>query len=254
MRRELSIVVPAYNEETRLESTVTDILAEADRELDDFEIIIVNDGSDDATGAIADRLARRHSTVTVVHQPVNRGVGAAYYAGLSRSRYAYLTLIPGDRAFHRSGVRALFASVGSAELVVSYRCNMSVRPPLRRFLSVCCTTAMRLLTGWAIRDAHSLYVFPTERARVIPVNNGYGYHIEALSTLLQTCASCMQVPVRLNPKPDANSGVMKPRVIAGLVWTMVRMYLRRLTNVLGIAHRRRSRHGIDWPLGVRRAA
>jgi len=227
MKRALSIIVPAYNEEARLAATVGDVLAEAADLLDAFEVLIVNDGSGDGTGAVADRLAARHPQVTVLHQPCNRGVGAAYHEGLRRARHPYLTLIPGDRAFHRSGVRALFAAVGTAELVVSYRANMEARTPLRRFLSVCCTRSMRLLTGRPIRDAHSMYVFPTERARLIPVHDGYGYHIQALSALLRSCESYVEVPVRLNPRPDASSGVMRPRVIAALVWTMGRLYLRR---------------------------
>jgi glycosyltransferase involved in cell wall biosynthesis len=238
MARQLSIIVPAYNEEARLEHTVSDIVAEAVRELTDFEVLIINDGSTDNTGAVADRLARAHPCVTVISQPRNRGVGAAYYAGLSRCRYPHLTLIPGDHAFHRDGVRAVFAVVGSAELVVSYRANMRARPFLRRMLSVCCTSAMRLLTGCPIHDAHSMYVFPTEKARRILVNPGYGYHIEALSTLLQTCGSYVEVPVRLNPKTDASSGVMKPRVIAGLIATMARMYMRRIASRFGFAGKR----------------
>jgi glycosyltransferase involved in cell wall biosynthesis len=227
MSRQLTIVVPAYNEEAKLGITVGEILAEAKRELDAFEVLIVNDGSRDGTGAVADRLAASHPRVSVLHQLANRGVGAAYQAGLARARYPYLALIPGDNAFHHTGVRTLFSAVGKADLVISYRANMVARTPLRRLLSVCCTTAMRWLTGCPIRDAHSLYVFPVERARRIPVNAGYGYHIEALSTLLQTCGSYVEVPVQLNPKPDASSGVMRPRVLATLIGTMGRLYLRR---------------------------
>jgi glycosyltransferase involved in cell wall biosynthesis len=235
--RRLTVVVPAYNEEQKLAKTVREILEAANRELDDFEVIVVNDGSTDATGAVANSLAREHPQVSVAHQPANRGVGAAYYLGLTRARYPALTVIPGDNAFHFSGVEALFRSVGSAELVVSYRDNMQARTPLRRFLSVCCTATMRWLTGRPIRDAHSMFVFPVEQARQIPVNDGYGYHIEALSSLLQTCRSYAEVPVRLNPRPDASSGVMRPRVIASLVWTMARMYCRRF---LGRRSRRRA--------------
>jgi glycosyltransferase involved in cell wall biosynthesis len=227
MSKQLTIVVPAYNEQVKLETTVREILCAAARALDAFEVIVVNDGSTDATGAVANRLAREHPQVAVVHQPTNRGVGAAYYVGLTRARYPALTVIPGDNAFHSSGVETLFRSVGSAELIVSYRENMQARTPLRRVLSVCCTATMRWLTSRPIRDAHSMFVFPVEQARQIPVNDGYGYHIEALSTLLQTCSSYAEVPVRLNPRPDASSGVMRPRVIATLVWTMARMYCRR---------------------------
>jgi glycosyltransferase involved in cell wall biosynthesis len=253
MSRRLSIVVPAYNEEGALETTVHEIIAEADAGLDGYEIIIVDDGSRDQTGAVADRLARRYPTVSVIHQPANRGVGAAYAAGVARARHPYLTLVPGDNPFHRSGLRSLFAAVGSAELVVSYRSNMRTRPPIRRLLSACCTIAMHLVTGRPIRDAHSLYVFPTEAARRLAVSAGYAYHIEALSSLLRTCASYVEVPVRLNPGVDASSSVMRPRVIATLVWTMTRLLLRRLAARLGHAYTSPTRQRGKAPLLARRA-
>src|SRR4051812_26980186 len=108
MAKRLTIVVPAFNEEAKLPTTVREILAEASLALDAYEVIVVNDGSADRTGAVADQLARDNVAVRVVHQAVNRGVGAAFGIGLALARYEFLTLIPGDNAFHHSGLRAVF--------------------------------------------------------------------------------------------------------------------------------------------------
>ncbi len=234
MSKRLTIVVPAYNEEARLTITMQEILAEASRVLDAYEVIIVNDGSTDRTAQVADELARCHSVIRVIHQPTNRGVGAAYYAALRQARYEFLSLVPGDNAFHISGLRTLFSAVGQAELIVSYRCNIQVRTPLRRFLSVSCSRAVRLLTGCAIRDAHSMYVFPVAKAQALSDNNGYGYHMHALATLLQCVDSYLEVPVPLNPKPDASSRVMRIGPLVALASTMFGLYVRRFT--VGLLH------------------
>ena len=153
MVKSLTIVVPAFNEETKITTTVSEILAEAVRVLDAYEVIIVNDGSTDRTGAVADELARREPTVKVIHQAVNRGVGTAFHTALQYAQFTFLTLVPGDNAFHRSGLEAVFRAVGQADLIISYRQNTDARTPMRRFLSRCYNLAMCVLTGCPIRDA-----------------------------------------------------------------------------------------------------
>jgi hypothetical protein len=116
--------------------------------------------------------------------------------------------------------------VGSVEMVVSFRANPRARTPLRRLLSRCCTLGMRLVTGHPIRDAHSLYVFPVAKARQVRRNDGYGYHIETLSTLLRGGVPYAQVPVLLNPRPDSSSKVMRLGVLTRLIATMGRQFVR----------------------------
>jgi glycosyltransferase involved in cell wall biosynthesis len=222
----LTVVVPAWNEERRLRATVEEVVAAAHRHLRSFEVIVVNDGSTDNTAAVADALAARFACVSVVHHDTNRGVGAAYATGLALARHPYLTLVPGDNAFHASGLDAVFALVGKVEMVVTYRANPRARTPARRLLSQCCTLGMRLVTGKPIRDAHSLYVFPVAQARQVRRNDGYGYHIETLSTLLRGGVPYAEVPVRLNPRPDNSSKVMRLGVVTRLIATMARQFVR----------------------------
>jgi len=226
MSRGLTVIVPAWNEARRLAATVEEIVVAAEHRLGNYEIIIVNDGSTDGTSGVAAALAARHNCISVVHHPTNRGVGAAYYTGLTHARYPYLTLVPGDHAFHISGLATVFALVGSTEMVVTYRANPRARTPLRRLLSRCCTIGMRLVTGQPIRDAHSLYVFPVAQARQVRRNSGYGYHIETLSTLLRGNIPYLEVPVALNPRPDSSSKVMRFGVLARLMATMARQFVR----------------------------
>lgn len=222
----LTVVVPAWNEEGRLAMTVEEVVAAARRRLRAFEVVVVDDGSTDGTARVAAALAARFPCVSVVQHPRNLGVGAAYHTGLTLARYPYLTLVPGDNAFHASGLDAVFALVGTVEMVVTYRANPRARTPLRRLLSRCCTLGMRLVTGRPIRDAHSLYVFPVAEARQVRRNEGYGYHIETLSTLLRGGVPYTEVPVRLNPRPDSSSKVMRLGVLARLIATMGRQFLR----------------------------
>jgi glycosyltransferase involved in cell wall biosynthesis len=91
------IVIPAYNEEAALPRTV----AALDALPAGYEVLIVNDGSRDGTGAVAERLARAAPRpLHVVHLPVNSGIGAAVQTGylfaLSRGEYDYVIQLDGD--------------------------------------------------------------------------------------------------------------------------------------------------------------
>ena len=80
----VSVFFPCYNEEANVENTTRAALRTFGRVAEDFEIIIVNDGSKDQTGAIAERLAAEHAEVRAVHNRPNLGYGGALQRGWRR--------------------------------------------------------------------------------------------------------------------------------------------------------------------------
>ena len=88
MRQPISITIffPAYNEQDNLASAVEDALrvAEESPYIGDYEIVIINDGSTDATQAIAERLAAENERVRVIEHDQNRGYGSALKTGLEQ--------------------------------------------------------------------------------------------------------------------------------------------------------------------------
>ena len=88
----LSIIVPVYNVEQYLRACIDSILAQT---FTDWELILVDDGSPDRSGAICDEYAARDSRMRVVHKP-NGGVNSARNAGLDRAKGNYITFVDGD--------------------------------------------------------------------------------------------------------------------------------------------------------------
>lgn len=232
--KKLTIVIPAFNEEKRISVTMQEVHHIARKTLDDFEMIVIDDGSSDATHTIAMTAAHNLGPeVRVISQKVNQGVGAAFHLGLTQAKFPQLCLIPGDNAFNISGIELLFTHCGSTPLIISYRQNMETRTPLRHLLSRLATLSLRVITGFKVRDAHSLYLFPVEATRRLNIQSaGYGYHIEILSRLLNRLQLFSEVPVILNPKPDASSGVMKPRTLFILGVTLSKLLGLRLIGKL----------------------
>ena len=224
--RALSIIVPAYNEAGRLQTTVDGVIAAASKVLDHYEVIVVNDGSSDDTAAIADGLAASRPQVAVIHHPVNRGVGAGYRSGLQAARYPSISLVPGDNAFQPGCLADFFALVGRADVIVSYRQNVSARSTARLGLSIIFSTLLRFATRLPIRDGHSLYIWPVDLARKIPVPDDYRYHMTTLVALLRMVPTYAETPVQLTPNPDASSRVFRPRVVIGSGLTMLKLIMK----------------------------
>jgi CDP-glycerol glycerophosphotransferase len=127
-RPRLSVVVPVYNVEDYLAECLDSVLGQPVR---DLEVVLVDDGSTDSSGAIARRYARRHRRVTLVRQ-ANAGLGAARNAGVRAARGEYLTFLDSDDTLPADAYSAMLATIeaSGSDLAV----GMLVRDePGRRF-------------------------------------------------------------------------------------------------------------------------
>src|SRR5881409_3441839 len=110
----LSVVLPAYNEAANLHATVEGAL-EVLRELGGrFEVIVVDDGSRDGTGGLADALARETPEVRAVHHPSNRGYGAAIRSGFAAATLPWLFFTDADGQFDLRELPTLLSETARA--------------------------------------------------------------------------------------------------------------------------------------------
>ena len=119
--KSLTIVVQAYNENESLSDTVANTVAECGRLPCHFKVIIVNDGSTDGTGDTADRLARIHDQVSVIHHPTNLGMGAALKSGFDAAESDLLTSIPADGQLNPAELGRLFEAMQDVDFVTTRR-------------------------------------------------------------------------------------------------------------------------------------
>ncbi|SDS22034.1 glycosyltransferase family 2 protein [Bradyrhizobium canariense] len=226
--RRLTIVVPALNEQEKIADTIDGILPLARDLLDDFEIILIDDGSTDATGAIMDGFAAQEPRVVVVHHAQRQGVGAAFKSALLRAKFDGITLIPGDHAFQNEGIARMFKAAGAADIVITYRDNQSDRSLNRSIQSHSLRFVLNCMFGFWLFDYHSMIIYPVRWLRQIPVKaDGYGYQICALISLLQLGLTHVQVPVSLNAELKGSSRALRPRTYYELGITIISL-LRRV--------------------------
>lgn len=117
----LSVFFPAYNEEANITATVEKALKVLDNlKLRNYEIIVVDDGSKDNTGKVADQLASKYSNVKVVHQ-VNGGYGCALRAGFSNARYEWVVYTDADGQFDFAEVTNFLDKTDKADVIYAYK-------------------------------------------------------------------------------------------------------------------------------------
>jgi glycosyltransferase involved in cell wall biosynthesis len=147
----LTVFLPSHNEEGNVERVVTGFLTELPRVAEHYEVVVVDDGSSDRTGEIADRLAAENPHVLVVHHPKNLGYGGAVGTGLHSGTQPYLLLADGDGQFDPAEMSQLTSRIEHQDVVIGRRKHRA-DSIMRRINGNAWTTLSRLLFGLRISD------------------------------------------------------------------------------------------------------
>lgn len=150
MIKSLSVFFPAYNEEKNLEKTVMEAFDVLKKIPIIFEVLIINDGSSDGTGAVADKLAKKYSQVKIISQQ-NGGYGMALRAGLKNAKYEWIVYVDADGQFEFSEISSFLPLCDDADAIWGYRLKRK-DPFYRSVFSFCWGRSARFLTGIALKD------------------------------------------------------------------------------------------------------
>jgi glycosyltransferase involved in cell wall biosynthesis len=207
-----------FNEEENAAESVRRALAVLPGLVETFEILLVNDGSRDRTGAIADELAARDPRVRAVHHAENRGYGAALKSGLSAARHELVFFTDGDLQFDLGELALLLAALdenGGADVVAGYRLDRK-DPVGRRLNGVLWTGLVRLVLGLRIRDVNCAFKLfrRSALARIAPLEaEGAMLSAELMTKLQRSGARLREVGVHHYPRPRGQQTGAKPGVI-----------------------------------------
>ena len=205
MRRSISIIIPAYNEQKRLPATLTRILDYLHRSEWEFaEVVVVDDGSRDHTRDVA-----RRAGVRVVANPGNRGKGYTVRHGILEAQGDWVLFSDADLSTPIEELDRLweFAEREKAEVVIGSRgvdrSMIGIRQPFfRDRIGRLFNLTMRLLTGLPFRDTQCGFkLFETQAARSVFSRqrlDGFGFDVEVLFIARSLGLKCVEVPVRWN--------------------------------------------------------
>ncbi len=239
-QRSLSVLIPVLNEINNLEPTVNRLLEALTVTVDDYEIIIVDDGSTDGTGALADRLAAANPAVRVFHHERNMGLGYCYAEGCRQAAKDSFVYIPGDNSWPYRSFVELFGNMGRADIVTSFAINPEVRARSRRLVSRLYTKILNLLFNRHLKYFNGLTIYPVSFLRLEPATTfGFGFQAEVLLKALTLGLSYIEVGLPIDERMAGKSKAVNPHNIVSVLLTLLRVFYE-----LNIARRWRSD---TWP-------
>ena len=226
----LSVVVMAYNEAPTLAATCDELLASLRRVGATWEMLIVDDGSHDGTGAIADDLARGSDRVRVIHHEPNRGLGGVYRTGFSEARGEFLTFFPADGQFPALIIEDFFPRVQRLDLVLGYLPRRSGGAGV--LLSAAERALYRVLLG-SIPRFQGIMMIRRDLLQRIPLSSagrGWAVVMEFILKASRSGARIESVPTAIRPRTHGASKVNNWRTILANVRQLVTLsrHLRRV--------------------------
>lgn len=202
----VSLVIPVYNEVECLPPLLQEIRAALDAERIDYELVLVDDGSTDGSGALLDQEARADRRVRPVHFLKNAGQSAAFAEGFRRARGAVIVTLDADGQNPPAEVpRLLAAMTDDVDVVAGYRATRQ-DSAWRRLQSRIANSVRNRLSGETIRDTGcSLKAFRACHLKSVPLFTGMHRFLVTLCRLAGA-RSVVEIPVEHRPR---RAGVSK---------------------------------------------
>jgi dolichol-phosphate mannosyltransferase len=232
------LILPTYNEAENIEAMLRAALAQLASTGREHTILVVDDGSPDGTGELADAMAAEHPEIRVLHRSAKQGLGRAYLAGFGEALAGGAELIlemDSDFSHDPADLPRLIAAADAADLVLGSRYvpggGVQNWGTLRRLISRGGSWYARVLLGVPVRDLTG--GFKCFNRRVLEDldlegvhADGYGFQIELTYRAIQAGFTVAEVPILFRERREGDSK-MTARIALEAVWKVPALRLRR---------------------------
>lgn len=239
----LSVVLPAYDEADNIERSVATVTEVADRLFAHHEVIVVDDGSTDATAEIVRRLAEDDPRIRLVQHPVNRGYGEALRTGFTEATMDLVFMTDADNQFDVWELGRFLPWIERTDVVVGYRVNRQDTLS-RRVNAWGWNMLMRGLFHAPVRDIDCAFkLFRREVFDVVDLSAvGAMVSTELMVKLGRAGLGIMEIGVHHYPRTAGEARGAHPKVI-----------LTALREVAGMYRDLHGLEALDLPHGIRPA-
>jgi len=225
----ISLVLPAYNEAENIEPMVSEAVPALEANAEDWEIIVVDDGSADETGAVTRRISEREPRVRLVQHAVNQGFGSAVLTGFTSAGKDWIFYTDADRQFVLAELERFVPHMESADLIAGYRAPRR-DPFLRVFYGKGWSALCTLLFGYTVRDVDC--GFKLLRREIVQdlapkiASRGATFSIEWLVRAKRAGYRFVELPVSHRPRVAGSQTGANVRVIVRAFRELVRFRLQ----------------------------
>lgn len=223
---EISFFCPAYNDEKNLPDLIPTVRELLSRIADRFEITIIEDGSPDKTGEVAEELAARFPEIRVIHHPKNLGYGATLKDGFANARYAYVMYTDGDGQYDVSGFAPFLKLLPEADVLSGYAARKAVNF-LRKVQSSVFNFLVNTLFFVNLKDANcSMKIYKQGVLKAISIKSDSAFiDAEMLIKAKRKGFKIAQFPVIHHERKNGIASGSKFSVIAATIKDMIKFRL-----------------------------
>jgi glycosyltransferase involved in cell wall biosynthesis len=212
------------NEEGNLAPTVESVLGALVPRDWSYEVLIVNDGSTDRTGAIADGFAAANPRVTVHHHKTNLGLAQAYRKGIELATKERICWVAGNNIIPQAALDAIFDRVDDADMILSYP-DVDPRRKRRRWVSRSFVIVLNTLFNVRLRYYTGPCVYRAEAVKAIPtITHGSMIVPELLLRLIKAGESFIEVEIHPKSRTAGRTKTFRLSNIAYVVSSVLRLF------------------------------
>ena len=222
----VTFIVPALNENEALANTLDEIMEIMKSEgSSNYEILAVNDGSNDETGAIADSYAKRYPHIRALHNPSPCGIGQAYKRGIGLTTKKQVMLVHGDNEIPADSIRKILRESGAADFVITYLKN-DTRPAARLVFSKNFTRLVNSLFGLNVRYYNGPNLIPTKLLKEITIlTDGHAFMAETIVRLARRGYTFKEVEFSSRLRVRGRSKAFRIKNILSVLWAILNLHL-----------------------------
>jgi glycosyltransferase involved in cell wall biosynthesis len=218
----LSVIIPAYCEADNIIETLGNVTTALAPLAIEHEILVIDDGSTDATRNIVTANLHRFPHVQLVVNDRNRGFGWTYQRGVELARLDHIVMVHGDNAWGAATLRDLFRRVGEADIIVGYTRDMwRSRTWTRTLISKTFTLLVNLITRRGLKYYNGLQIHQARILKSLRIeSSGYGFQPEVLVKALRLTHTVIEVPMDLIERAKGQSKAFRLRNVVDVLRTL----------------------------------
>lgn len=232
IKNSITIAIPAYNEEESLAFVLKNTLSKLPKYFKNYEIIVINDGSKDKTGEIADKFAKKNKHVKVIHQK-NLGFSKAMLTGIKKSKKEFVAYMPADGQFLIEDMRHCFTEMKNSDLILGYRGGRQDYTVKRVFYSYGFLLLLLMLFDIKYMDVGWVHIWKTSKLKRVRLKALGGIFIltEIVVRFKNKGYKITEAPSYYHPRIAGEVKNAKAKVVANTFANAIKLWIElRLSN------------------------
>ncbi len=215
-------MIPAYCERENILQTLENVTRALEPLDIAHEILVVDDGSTDGTGALVDANRGRFPAVRLLVNERNMGFGWSYRRGVEAAALDHIVMVHGDNAWGWETLREFFSRVGAADVIIGYTRRMHRSRTWRRTaISKAFTLLLNAITGRRLHYYNGLQIHPAAVLKSLRIeSSGYGFQAEVLVKSLRLTSTYLEVPMDLIERTHGESKAFRVKNFVDVARTL----------------------------------